>query len=42
MPQADFSKWVQPQAVASLITWLAGESGKDVNGAMIPIYGPDA
>jgi NAD(P)-dependent dehydrogenase (short-subunit alcohol dehydrogenase family) len=42
MPQADFSKWVQPQAVASLITWLAGESGKDVNGAMIPVYGPDA
>jgi NAD(P)-dependent dehydrogenase (short-subunit alcohol dehydrogenase family) len=42
MPQADFSKWVHPQAVASLITWLAGESGKDVNGAMIPVYGPNA
>lgn len=23
----------------SLITWLAGDAGKDVNGAAIPIYG---
>ncbi len=38
-PNADFSKWVQPGAVASLMTWLAGDAGKDVNGAVIPIYG---
>ncbi len=38
-PKADFSKWVQPRAVASLILWLASDSGKDVNGAVIPIYG---
>jgi NAD(P)-dependent dehydrogenase (short-subunit alcohol dehydrogenase family) len=38
-PNADFSKWVQPAAVASLIIWLASDSGKDVNGAVIPIYG---
>jgi NAD(P)-dependent dehydrogenase (short-subunit alcohol dehydrogenase family) len=41
MPDADFSKWVRPQAVASLITWLAGDSGKDVNGAVIPVYGTE-
>ena len=41
MPNADFSKWVQPASVASLITWLAGEHGKDVNGAVIPVYGSD-
>ncbi len=41
MPNADFSKWVQPAAVASLITWLAGDAGKDVNGAAIPVYGSD-
>ncbi len=41
MPKADFSKWVQPRAVADLMTWLAGESGKDVNGAVIPVYGND-
>jgi NAD(P)-dependent dehydrogenase (short-subunit alcohol dehydrogenase family) len=39
MPNADFSKWVRPARVASLITWLAGDAGKDVNGAAIPVYG---
>jgi len=39
MPNADFSKWAQPAAVASLMLWLAGEEGKDVNGAAIPVYG---
>jgi NAD(P)-dependent dehydrogenase (short-subunit alcohol dehydrogenase family) len=41
MPDADFSKWVQPATVASLIVWLAGDAGKDVNGAVIPVYGSD-
>ena len=41
MPTADFSKWVQPARVASLIVWLAGDAGKDVNGAAIPVYGSD-
>lgn len=40
MPKADFSKWVRPENIASLMVWLAGESGKDVNGAGIPVYGP--
>src|SRR5215467_3102210 len=39
IPSADFSKWVRPATVASLITWLAGDAGKDVNGAVIPVYG---
>jgi NAD(P)-dependent dehydrogenase (short-subunit alcohol dehydrogenase family) len=41
MPSAEVSKWVQPANIASLITWLAGEAGKDVNGAVIPVYGSD-
>jgi NAD(P)-dependent dehydrogenase (short-subunit alcohol dehydrogenase family) len=41
IPNADVSKWVQPANIASLITWLAGEAGKDVNGAVIPVYGSD-
>ena len=41
IPNADFSKWVQPSAVASLISWLASDAGKDVNGAVIPVYGSD-
>lgn len=39
MPGADVSQWVQPASIASLIVWLAGEAGKDVTGAAIPVYG---
>jgi NAD(P)-dependent dehydrogenase (short-subunit alcohol dehydrogenase family) len=39
MPDADTSQWVQPASVASLIVWLAGDAGKDVTGAAIPVYG---
>jgi len=39
MPGADTSQWVQPESVASLIVWLAGDGGKDVTGAAIPVYG---
>jgi len=39
MPGADVSTWVQPASVASLILWLAGDAGKDLTGAAIPVYG---
>ncbi len=39
MAGADVSQWVQPASVASLIVWLAGDAGKDVTGAAIPVYG---
>jgi hypothetical protein len=38
-PGADVSQWVQPASVASLIVWLAGDAGKDLTGAAIPVYG---
>src|ERR1700736_6043226 len=38
MAGADRSGWVQPASVAGLIVWLAGEAGKDVTGAAIPVY----
>jgi len=41
MPNADFSKGVRPASVASLIKWLASDAGKDVSGAVIPVYGND-
>jgi NAD(P)-dependent dehydrogenase (short-subunit alcohol dehydrogenase family) len=41
IPNADVSKWVRPAAVAHLIAWLAGDAGKDINGAVIPVYGSD-
>jgi len=39
MQGADVCTWVQPGSVASLILWLAGDAGKDVTGAAIPVYG---
>ena len=39
MPGAETSQWVQPASVASLIAWLAGDAGRDVTGAAIPVYG---
>jgi NAD(P)-dependent dehydrogenase (short-subunit alcohol dehydrogenase family) len=41
MPKVDFSKWVRPASVASLILWLASDAGIDVNGAVIPVYGTE-
>jgi NAD(P)-dependent dehydrogenase (short-subunit alcohol dehydrogenase family) len=41
MPAENFSRWVQPANVAELIVWLAGDAGKDVNGAVLPVYGGD-
>ena len=41
MPTANFSKWVQPGTVADLMVWLGSAAGKDVNGAVIPVYGSE-
>jgi NAD(P)-dependent dehydrogenase (short-subunit alcohol dehydrogenase family) len=41
MPKGDFSKWVQPATIASLTIWLARDAGKDVNGAVISVYGDE-
>ena len=39
MPDADFSKWVTPQALADIIVFLASEDARAINGASIPVYG---
>jgi NAD(P)-dependent dehydrogenase (short-subunit alcohol dehydrogenase family) len=39
MPAADFTKWVTPESIASLLLWLASDESRDVNGVLIPIYG---
>lgn len=41
MPQADFSKWVQTEQVASLLVALASDNLSQVNGAAIPIFGSE-
>jgi NAD(P)-dependent dehydrogenase (short-subunit alcohol dehydrogenase family) len=40
-PNADFSRWVQPSQVASLLIHLASDAASQVNGAVIPVYGRD-
>ncbi len=38
-PQADFSKWVAPEAIAQVILFLASDAASIIHGALIPVYG---
>ncbi len=38
-PDADFSTWVTPESMASVILFLASDLARDVNGAAVPVYG---
>lgn len=38
MPEADFSRWVKPEALASLLLYLASDAAGALNGASIPLY----
>lgn len=42
MPDADFSKWVQPKHVADLVLWLSDERARHVTGIAAPIEAPNA
>lgn len=37
MPDADFSAWVQPQAIADVILFLASDAARAVTGALVPV-----
>jgi NAD(P)-dependent dehydrogenase (short-subunit alcohol dehydrogenase family) len=39
MPEADSSRWVTPEQLASLILFLCTEEGGSINGASMPVYG---
>jgi NAD(P)-dependent dehydrogenase (short-subunit alcohol dehydrogenase family) len=39
MPQADFGRWVAPEAVADVVAFLASEAARAVNGAAIRVFG---
>jgi len=37
MPDADFSEWVQPAAIADVILFLASDQARAITGALIPV-----
>lgn len=37
MPDADFSTWVQPAAIADVILFLSSEQARAITGALIPV-----
>ncbi|MBE7417159.1 MAG: SDR family NAD(P)-dependent oxidoreductase [Ideonella sp.] len=39
MPQADFARWVSPQALARVIAFLLSDDAAPVTGALIPVTG---
>jgi len=39
IPDADFSKWVEPAALADVILFLASDDSRAINGAALPVFG---
>ena len=39
MPDADFTRWVAPAAIAEVIVFLASDAASAVSGAAIPVFG---
>ncbi|HTO69956.1 MAG TPA: SDR family NAD(P)-dependent oxidoreductase [Myxococcota bacterium] len=37
MPNADFSQWTPPAAIAEVIHWLSSEAAATVRGAVVPV-----
>ncbi len=37
MPDADFSQWTRPEAIADVLLFLASDASAAVNGALIPV-----
>lgn len=38
-PQADFSKWVAPEAIGEVMMFLCSPAARAIHGAAIPVYG---
>ena len=39
MPDADYSRWVTPAALADVILFLSSEAASALHGAALPVYG---
>ena len=39
MPDADYARWVAPEAIADVMLFLASDAARAIHGAAIPVYG---
>ena len=39
MPDADFGRWVDPEALAEVILFLLSDGARAIHGAAIPVFG---
>jgi NAD(P)-dependent dehydrogenase (short-subunit alcohol dehydrogenase family) len=39
MPNADFSRWVAPEALADAIAFLLSDEARAITGALMPVLG---
>ncbi|MFQ5796625.1 MAG: SDR family NAD(P)-dependent oxidoreductase [Candidatus Bipolaricaulia bacterium] len=39
IPDAAYSRWVKPEAIADVMLFLASDSARAIHGAAIPVYG---
>lgn len=39
MPDADASRWVEPESIAAVVEFLLSDAARDVSGAVLPVYG---
>jgi NAD(P)-dependent dehydrogenase (short-subunit alcohol dehydrogenase family) len=39
MPDADFTRWVTPQALANVIAFLLSAEASAITGALLPVTG---
>ena len=39
MPDADYSRWVQPRDIARVVLFLVGPDARIISGALVPVYG---
>ena len=38
-PDADYSKWVQPEEIAKVVRFLVADESGPISGAAVPVYG---
>ncbi|MFN7948618.1 MAG: SDR family NAD(P)-dependent oxidoreductase [Blastocatellia bacterium] len=39
IPDADYSRWVEPEALADVMLFLASDYARAIHGAAVPVYG---